>query len=211
MGIDDRRIEYETAGLDLPDVAADPIAQWWRWYDEAVAAEVTEPNAMTLATVDADGRPDARMVLVRGVDERGFAFYTNLTSAKSEQLEANPVAAVVFGWIELHRQVRARGAIERVSDGEADAYFTNRPRGSQIGAWASPQSEPLADRRALEALVAETEERFAGVDVSRPPYWGGWRLVPDVIEFWQGRPSRLHDRLQYARRADAWVIRRLAP
>ena len=173
-----RRSEYESAGLDLADLDPDPLLQWQRWYDDAAAAGVTEPNAMALSTLGEDGVPDVRFVLVRGADARGFAFYTNLESVKSRQLLAHPAAAAAFGWLQLHRQVRVRGTVERVSDAEADAYFASRPRGSRIGAWASPQSSAIADRAQLDALVRASEERFPGDDVPRPGHWGGFASRP---------------------------------
>jgi pyridoxamine 5'-phosphate oxidase len=206
-----RRVQYETAGLDVDDVDPDPVVQWQRWHADAFEAGVAEPNAMTLGTVDADGTPDGRLVLVRGADERGFEFFTNYNSVKSRQLEALGAASAVFSWLDLHRQVRVRGSVERLDAESSDEYFASRPRESQIGAWASPQSEVIADRTELERLVAAVEERFAASDVPRPPHWGGWLLHPDVFEFWQGRPSRLHDRIRYRRVGGAWEITRLAP
>jgi pyridoxamine 5'-phosphate oxidase len=206
-----RRVQYETAGLDIDDVDRDPVVQWQRWHADAFEAGVAEPNAMTLGTVAADGTPDARIVLVRGADESGFAFFTNYESVKSRQLKAFAAASAVFSWLDLHRQVRVRGRVERLDAASSDEYFASRPRDSQIGAWASPQSEVIADRAELERLIAAVEERFAGSDVPRPPHWGGWLLRPEVFEFWQGRPNRLHDRIRYRRTGGAWQIARLAP
>ncbi len=206
-----RRIQYETEGLDLADIDADPVTQWYRWYDQAVEAGLVEPEAMTVATVDADGRPDARIVLVRGVDESGLVFFTNYASAKGTQLETTPVASAVFGWLGLHRQVRVRGHVERLDAESSSEYFASRPRGSRIGAWASPQSSVIADRDELDRRVAEVEARFPGDDVPRPDFWGGWLIRPFEWEFWQGRPSRLHDRLRFSGRPGDWTIERLAP
>lgn len=211
MTMRDRRVQYETAGLDRSDLLADPIQQFHQWYRQADEAGVAEPNAMTVSTVGLDGVPDARVVLARDVSDSGFVFYTNYTSAKSEQIDASPHAAAVFAWLDLHRQVRVRGLVHRMSATESDTYFASRPRESQIGAWASPQSTPIADRSELESLVADATKRFDGVDVPRPPHWGGWRIEPFSIEFWQGRPSRLHDRFLYEKQESVWVISRLAP
>jgi pyridoxamine 5'-phosphate oxidase len=200
---------------DLPPLrrsalSADPIQQFREWYDRA-AREAPLSHAMTLATVDADGSPDARMVLLKGFGSDGFRFFTNQSSAKALQLDASPRAALVLYWRELDRQVRIRGAVERVGDEEADEYFATRERDSQLGAWASPQSQQLAGRAELDARVAEVTKRFAGGRVPRPDFWGGYRVRPEEIEFWQGQVGRLHDRFLYVREGEGWRIERLAP
>lgn len=208
----ERRVQYETTGLERSDLDSSPVQQWHQWYDAAVEADLPEPNAMVLSTIGIDGVPDSRVVLARGVDERGINFFGNYTSAKGRELDAFGAASVVFPWLALHRQVRVRGRVERLSSAESDDYFASRPRESQIGAWASPQSEPIADRAELDRRVAEVATRFPN-DVPRPDSWGGWRMVPHTWEFWQGRPSRLHDRFVYESSASgaAWTITRLAP
>lgn len=209
----DLRINYSRASLDEADAAPDPFAQFDRWFKEALAAKLPEPNTMTLATVGANGRPSARIVLIKGVDERGFVFFTNYESRKGHDLAVHPHAALLFYWIELERQVRIEGRIEKTSAEESDRYFASRPLGSRIGAWASDQSTVIDSRATLEAREKAVGERY-GDNPPRPPHWGGYRLVPDAIEFWQGRPSRLHDRLLYTRdtaAASGWTISRLSP
>ncbi len=206
-----RRQQYETRGLDVADLDADPLAQFARWFDDAVEARLTEPNAMLLSTVGPNGAPSARVVLLRGMDERGFSFFTNYDSAKGRDLAANPRAGLTFSWLDLHRQVRIGGTVARLPEPESDAYFAGRPRESQLGAWASPQSEVLAGRDELDDRVAELTRRFAAAPVPRPPHWGGYVLAPTTIELWQGRSNRLHDRLRYRRTAEGWAIERLAP
>jgi pyridoxamine 5'-phosphate oxidase len=209
----DMRQSYERFVLVESEADPDPFAQFRQWFDQAVAEPMYEPNAVALATVGEDGRPGLRMVLMKDFDAAGFVFYSNLESRKGRELAANPEAALMFWWDRLHRQVRVEGRAEPVADAEADAYFASRPHGSRIGAWASPQSAVIPDRAGLEAREAEFRARFpedAG-PVPRPPHWSGWRIAPARFEFWQGRRSRLHDRLVYVRNDSGWRIERLAP
>ncbi len=214
------RKDYAQASLDLPDVDTDPIHQFERWFQEAMNAEVLEPNAMTLCTIDPDGRPSARIVLIKGIDQRGLTFFTNYLSRKGKALEKHPQASVVFFWPELERQIRIEGRVEKVSAAESDEYFQSRPIKSKLVAWASPQSEVIPNREWLELRQKNLETTFpaeSSVEPPRPEHWGGYRLLPDQFEFWQGRRSRLHDRLHYQRqgRLDRepaqWTIERLAP
>jgi pyridoxamine 5'-phosphate oxidase len=204
------RVDYRRAALSERDCARDPFDQFTRWLDEAIAAAVPEPNAMALATVDASGQPTSRIVLLKSIDARGLVFHTNYDSRKGRDLAHDPKVGLLFFWPELERQVRIEGESVRVSPAESDAYFRERPRESQLSAWASPQSETIPDRAFLDARLEEVRARFEG-EVPRPPNWGGIRVVPHLFEFWQGRASRTHDRLRYARRADGWAIERLAP
>jgi pyridoxamine 5'-phosphate oxidase len=211
VSVADLRREYALARLDETDVSPDPIAQFSRWFAEALAAEVEEPNAMVLATATPDGVPSARVVLLKGFDERGLVFFTDYRSRKGVELEANPRAALVFRWSELERQVRITGGTARTGPEESESYYRSRPLGSRLGAWVSHQSQPISSRALLERGLAEMELRFAGGDVPLPPHWGGYRVSPEAIEFWQGRPNRLHDRIQYLREGETWRIERLAP
>ncbi|MBW8876620.1 MAG: pyridoxamine 5'-phosphate oxidase [Acidobacteria bacterium] len=212
MKVSDVRREYALAGLSEEDLAADPVDQFRVWLGQAREAQPEDFTAMVLATADRDGRPAARVVLLKGFDERGFVFYTHYASAKGRELAANPRAALVFYWSALERQVRIEGVVERTTREESEAYFASRPRGSRLGAWASPQSRSLMSREELEHKVEEAAERFADGDVPLPDDWGGFRVRPEIVEFWQGRPSRLHDRLRYVRLPeDGWRIERLAP
>jgi pyridoxamine 5'-phosphate oxidase len=212
MTLADLRKEYSLAGLTEKDAARDPFRQFEKWFQEAEAAKIHEPNAGVLATAAKDGRPAARMVLLKGLDGRGFVFYTNYDSRKGRELEANPRASYVFPWVALERQVIVEGTVAKVAREESEAYFHSRPRASQLAAWASPQSSIISGRGALEEAMKATEKKYQGAEAPLPPHWGGFRIVPETVEFWQGRRSRLHDRLRYRREpGGAWVIERLAP
>ena len=207
------RREYQTSGLRRTEMHADPIEQFATWFSTAVNSGLPDANAMTLATATKSGKPSARVVLLKGFDQRGFVFFTNYDSDKGRDLAANPQAALAFYWMPLERQVRISGSVEKTSRAESDEYFHSRPRGSQLGAWVSRQSEVIDARRILDARLAEMTERFAGQEVvALPPHWGGYRVAPEIIEFWQGRANRLHDRFRYTRQKDgSWTLDRLAP
>jgi pyridoxamine 5'-phosphate oxidase len=211
MSFVDPEPSTEPAFLRESEMAADPITQFRRWWEQVLAAHLLQPEAMTLATATPAGEPSARLVLLRGIDERGFVFFTNYESRKGRDLAANPRAALVLYWTELERQVRVEGQVEPVAPEESDAYFQTRPRGSQLGAWVSPQSEVVPGRDFLMRHMQELTERYASTNVPRPPHWGGYRVIPTLVEFWQGQPNRLHDRLRYRRQGENWVLERLAP
>lgn len=211
INIANLRKEYTLSALDRANVLPDPVKQFEVWLQEAINAEVSEPNAMTLATSTFEGKPSARMVLLKAVYEQGFSFFTNYESRKARQILQNPYGALVFYWAELERQVRIEGRIVRASEKESDAYFRTRPEGSKIGAWASPQSQVVPSRKYLEDLEDDFEEEFVGKTIKRPPNWGGYILEPTMVEFWQGRKNRLHDRIQYRLENGVWFIERLAP
>lgn len=210
MDIANLRKSYEKAELDESASAADPFAQFRTWFEQALSAQLPEPNAMTLATVGEGGRPSTRVVLIKGYDTRGFVWYTNYDSRKGRELALNPFAALQFHWVELERVLRIEGRVEKVSDAESDAYYASRPLDSRLGAWASPQSQVIASRTVLVTAAAQAAARHL-LQPPRPPFWGGYRLVPDVFEFWQGRKSRLHDRLRYRPTDAGWLRERLAP
>ncbi len=210
--IADLRKDYTLEGLSETEIDPNPFIQFKKWFEQALAAQLPEPNAMTIATTTPDGKPSARMVLLKDFDERGFVFFTNYNSRKGQELAQNPQAALVFWWAELERQVRILGSVEKVSESESDYYFESRPAKSRLGAWASNQSETIASREFLEQRMQELQSKYENQEIPRPPHWGGFRVIPTEIEFWQGRSSRLHDRLLYTHLDDgSWKIQRLSP
>lgn len=210
--IQNLRQEYRSATLSEKEVAPDPISQFSKWFSEALASSLTEPNAMTLATATADGKPSARIMLLKGFEEKGFVFYTNYLSRKGQEITKNPVAALVFFWQELERQVRIEGILEKIDEKESEKYFHSRPRGSQIGAHASPQSREISGREVLQKNLQQLEEKYKeGVEIPKPPHWGGYIVKPTFVEFWQGGQGRLHDRIAYRLENNNWNIIRLAP
>ena len=211
VSLADLRKDYSLAGLSEKDLARDPFRQFEKWFQEAEAAKITEPNAMTLSTATRDGRPSARTVLLKNIDGRGFVFFSNYESRKGRELHENPLATIVFPWLALERQVIAEGMVAKIPREVSEAYFHSRPRASQLAAWVSQQSSIISGRTVLEDSMKMLEEKYAGREVPLPPHWGGWRLSPETVEFWQGRRSRLHDRLRYRREKDGWLIERLAP
>lgn len=207
----DLRKEYTRAGLLEAKLERDPMDQFHGWFEDALGADLHEPNAMILATATPDGRPSARVVLLKGFDERGFVFYTNYEGRKAREIEANPRVSLVFYWSELERQVRIEGEVSRVTEEESDAYYASRPRGSRLGAWISEQSRPVWDRSVLEERLRKLEDEYGEREIPRPPFWGGYRVLAEGVEFWQGRENRLHDRIIYRRSGDAWRTERLQP
>ena len=211
MDVSKLRKEYEEDGIDTANALDDPIKQFQTWYDQAKEAQIPEPDAAVIASVNEEEYPSSRFVLVRKVDENGFVFYTNYRSDKATSFSLSPKVSLTFGWLPLHRQVRVHGLVEVAKDKESDDYFSQRPRGHQIGAWASPQGQVIPDRKTLEGRYSEISERFGDDPIPRPEHWGGYRIRPTMIEFWQGRPDRLHDRLRYSWSTDRWILQRLAP